>query len=123
MVRTKSGKENGCASVIQVNAARDGIRRVLAVLEGKATDCGSERRRVTDGKDGVMVSAVKDSLSGALLAGQRDGLGIDDKVFVVGPRGDEDGIAGGCAVDGGLDGWLVGRHMDGSCVRSDGCDQ
>jgi hypothetical protein len=67
------------------------------------------------------VAAIDDGLGGALLTLEREGLAVNEEIFVVGAGGYEDCVAVGCGVDAGLDGGLVGGYVDDGGVRPGRC--
>ena len=67
--------------------------------------------------------AVEDGGGGAFGALEGDGLAVEVEVFRVGAGGDEEGVAWVCGVDGGLDGGLVGRDVDGLLGTRHACQK
>src|SRR5258708_13703871 len=69
------------------------------------------------------MTSVDDRLGRSTRAGDRDGFALEVDVLVIGSRGDEDHVPVACGVDSGLNGWLIGRNMDGARGSRDCTDR
>jgi hypothetical protein len=88
------------------------LRCTAAVGDGEIRQHGRARFSALEGDGRSLAAAVEDRLRRAVGACDGDALALEVDVLVVGSGGDEDGVAGGCGVDAGLDGRLVGGNMD-----------
>ena len=121
--------EDGGRAVVDEDAAipepRIRVPRSATVLDGEiGEDCCAGLRGL-EGDCGVHGAAVDDGGGWAGGAGDGDGFALEVDVFVVGPGGDEDGVAWGSGIDGGLDGGvrLAGAYVECGCVEGCGGEQ
>ena len=72
----------------------------------------------SDGGSGTGVRSVDHSCDGAADGGHGDRLPVEINILEVGPGGDQYSVAVRRGIDACLDGWLVGRNVNGASRRS-----